>query len=179
MGVLVWVAWLRLLLDSLMFEPKDWTQEHLLALERLVMQQPLMWKLSPGGGCCPTQRLVGPKVLQRTAPMWPWAQLSPSCLHSVISAYGLLRWLPLRQKVETISKGSRQTASPLLSWCYTQLGKKYAAFEHVTTIADVKRSKTHWKRMRDKGGEWFSPKAHQQELGTAMFSLSCPCTWCR
>lgn len=72
--------------------------------------QPKRWLLSH-------TELSGCSGVARMATAWPTAQLSPSNLHSIISAYGWLRCIPSRQKVETVSKGAMQTALPFLSWC--------------------------------------------------------------
>lgn len=107
-------------MDGLTFEPKD---------DRNIY---LPWK---GWSCdnCPCEGSAQEVAAVPHRAQWvllccrEWllpglvAQLSPSCFHSIISACGWLRWVPLRQKVETVSKGTRQTALPLLSWCYSQL----------------------------------------------------------
>lgn len=126
------------------------------------------WFFQIAQWCCRGWHLPGPAAQ---------AQLH---YHSV---HDCLRWVSLRQKVETVFKGTRQTASPLFSWCYSLLGKKSRGvllfLNRSIQLQTSKRPTVSRKKVQDKGSEWFSPTAYHQKVGKVTFSLSCPCTWGR
>lgn len=152
-------AWFRLLLDGLTFEPKSDRSMYLLSQR---------WLSQRAQRCCRGWLLPGPAAQ---------AQLSPSfCL-----------WLCPAGVIETESRNCfwRYQADCLAT---VFLVLQSAGEESRGVLLLLNRSvqlqmskcpTLSRKKMQGKGGESVSPTAHQQKVGRAMFSLWCPCTWCR
>lgn len=152
-------AWFRLLLDGLTFEPKS---------DRSMYLPSQRWLSQRAQRCCRGWLLPGPAAQ---------AQLSPSfCL-----------WLSPAGVIETESRNCfwRYQADCLATvfLVLQSAGKESRGvlllLNRSVQLQMSKCPTLSRKKMQGKGGESVSPTAHQQKVGRAMFSLSCPCTWCR
>lgn len=170
------VAQFRWLLDGLRFEPKDDSTIYL-HWEGLSFNN--CWCEGSAQEVSPVPR--GAQWVPCCCRGWllpgPAAQLSLPHFHRSTSAHGWLRchWDRKQKSFPKLPGKLACHCFPGVTVRWERKQRDGAAFEQVSIIAYVKKKK----KTLDKGGEWFSVTAHEQELGTTMFSLPCPCTWCR